>query len=208
MPETFPKPPAALLLGVQMSEWKPISSAPKDGRQITCKRVYQGQVIFEGRAVWSTLHPSSPALLPMERDQLRRVSDAEYAAERAGIGKMKTEKAWLTPDCRFFVPGPTHWLPGPDTMEGVMDDRPFADKLASLTASEAAKAKGDPERMGAMVERLSAALGFTIAIAANGDGPTIDEMMSGAEAYAHQEAVDKAPLIRLMSEFRRLKPTP
>ena len=89
-----------------------------------------------------------------------------------------------------------------------MDDRPFDDKLTSLTASEAAKAKGDPERMGAMVERLSAALGFTIAIAANGDGPTIDKMMSGAEAYAHQEAVDKAPLIRLMFEFRRLKPGP
>jgi len=75
----------------------------------------------------------------------------------------------------------------------------FGDQLAALTAKESAAAMGDNERLGEMVERLASALGFTIAIACRGDGAVIDEMMAGAEAHAHAEAVERAPLIRLLS---------
>lgn len=81
----------------------------------------------------------------------------------------------------------------------------FADKLAALTSKEAADAKGDPERMGVMVERLAAALGFTVAMACNGNAAATDEMLAGAEGYAHAEAVAKAPFARFMSEMRRTK---
>ena len=76
---------------------------------------------------------------------------------------------------------------------------PFEKVLPSLCAAEAALANGDPERLGAMIEVLSRSLGFTVAIAAQGHGPTIDEMLGGANDYAHAEAVDKAPFARMMS---------
>lgn len=83
----------------------------------------------------------------------------------------------------------------------------FADKLAALTSAEATAASRDPEnyadRMGVMIERLAAALGFTVAIACHGDGPAMDEMLTGAEGYAHREAVEQAPLGRFMAEMRR-----
>lgn len=82
----------------------------------------------------------------------------------------------------------------------------FADKLAALTAAEGAACKGDPDRMGVMIERLAAALGFTIAIASRGDPKFIDEMMAGAEAYAHAEAVDKAPFAQLMALAKGRRP--
>ncbi len=74
----------------------------------------------------------------------------------------------------------------------------FADKLAALTSREAADANGDPERMGVMIERLATALGFTIALAARGDANTISVLISGAEAYAFEEAVEKAPFVKMM----------
>ena len=78
----------------------------------------------------------------------------------------------------------------------------FADKLASLCAREAIASRGNPERYADMVERIAAALGFTIANDCEGDPARIDEMMAGAEAYAHSEAVDKAPLLRLMAMMK------
>lgn len=79
-----------------------------------------------------------------------------------------------------------------------MENKTFAEGLASFTAREAAAAKNDPDRMGEMVERLAAALGFTVALAAEGDAELIDKLMVGAEAHAHAEAVERAPLVRLM----------
>lgn len=79
----------------------------------------------------------------------------------------------------------------------------FADKLSGLVAREAAASRGDPERFGAMIERLSASLGFTVALACRGHGPAIDEMLAGAEAYAHAEAVEKAPFAQLMASTRQ-----
>lgn len=91
-------------------------------------------------------------------------------------------------------------------MEDMMAD--FADRLAALVSKEASAASRDPERMGAMIERLACALGFTAALAAGGDGPTIDRLLSGAEGYAHEEAVSKAPIAKFMRSMRGQPPSP
>jgi len=75
----------------------------------------------------------------------------------------------------------------------------FIETVQALAAKEAAQAHGDADRLGAMVEGLARALGFTVAIACRGDAKAIDEMMTGAEAYAHAEAVEKAPFGRFMA---------
>lgn len=80
---------------------------------------------------------------------------------------------------------------------------PFSDRLSALVAQEATASHGDAERFGVMIERLAAALGFTVAMAARGDGNAIDTMLTGAEGYAHEEAVSKAPFVRFMSELKR-----
>lgn len=87
-----------------------------------------------------------------------------------------------------------------------MRGQDFADRLAGLLAREQAAARGDTERMGEMIERLAAGLGFTIALAADGDRQGIDQLFIGAEAYAHQEAVDKAPLAQMLARLRPLPP--
>lgn len=84
-----------------------------------------------------------------------------------------------------------------------MPDPDFASKLASLVSMSAKD--GDADHMGMMIERLAAALGFTIAIAARGDGDAIDTMIAGAEAYAHAEAVEKAPLARFMADMKNAR---
>ena len=88
-------------------------------------------------------------------------------------------------------------------MAELIDNNPFSDKLAVLVSMSAKEA--DAEHMGMMIERLAAALGFTIALAAHGDGKAIDQLLAGAEGYAHREAVEKAPFARFMSEMKRHK---
>lgn len=79
----------------------------------------------------------------------------------------------------------------------------FDQSFTALVAKEAAASRGDPERLGSMIERLSASLGMTIALATNGDPAGIDTMVTGCEAHIHAEAVDKARVIRLMNGMRR-----
>lgn len=74
----------------------------------------------------------------------------------------------------------------------------FSDELATLVAREMADAKGDADRMGTAIERLSASLGLTIALACRGDAAAIDQMIAGAEGYIHAEAVEKAKFARFM----------
>lgn len=81
----------------------------------------------------------------------------------------------------------------------------FPAALASMLAKEATAAKDDPDRMGEMVEAIARGLGFTVAILARGNPAMIDEVMTGADAHAHAEAVDKAPIIRLMAIARNMR---
>jgi hypothetical protein len=77
----------------------------------------------------------------------------------------------------------------PDNFGEIKPQRvPFADRLSGLCAMELAAASGDPERMGAMIERLLNSLAFTIAIAARGDPKGMDDMLKGAEAYLYEAA--------------------
>ncbi len=75
----------------------------------------------------------------------------------------------------------------------------FADKLANLLSLELPLARRDPDRMGEMIERLAAGIGFTIAIATGGDPQRTDTMIEGAMAYAHSEAVDRAKIARFLA---------
>lgn len=84
----------------------------------------------------------------------------------------------------------------------------FSEALAALCAKEQSAANGDADRMGVMIERLSAVLGFTIALAARGRPDGIDTMIEGATGYAHREAVAKAPLARFMAEMSAHKQRP
>ena len=82
----------------------------------------------------------------------------------------------------------------------------FHDRLSTMLAKEATAASKAPdrhERMGDMVEGLARGLGFTVAIAANGNAETIDAMIAGAERYALEEAADKAPFAQFMAAVRK-----
>lgn len=81
----------------------------------------------------------------------------------------------------------------------------FHDKLSALLAKEAAEAGKSPdhaERMGDMVEALARGLGFTVAIAVNGDANGIETMIAAAERYALEEAAEKAPVAKFMGAAR------
>ena len=65
---------------------------------------------------------------------------------------------------------------------------PFGDRLSGLCAMELADAHGNPERIGAMIERLLNSLAFTVAIAARGNPEGMNEMLQGAEAYLYESA--------------------
>lgn len=75
----------------------------------------------------------------------------------------------------------------------------FSTKLDVLTSGELAAAKGDPERIGIMIEKLGRALGFTVAVAARGNGKGIDELCEGVTNYVHGEAVSKAPMAAMLA---------
>jgi hypothetical protein len=35
-----------------MTNWRPIISAPKDGRELTVRRSVRGETVYEGKAIW------------------------------------------------------------------------------------------------------------------------------------------------------------
>lgn len=80
------------------------------------------------------------------------------------------------------------------------EQRHFEETLAQLVSAEAVKAQRDPERMSALIERLGAALGLTIAVACRGDGAKMDALLEGATAYAHEEAVRNSHIIAAMGK--------
>lgn len=83
-----------------------------------------------------------------------------------------------------------------------MSEEPdFGERLSALCAAELTHARRDHERAGAMVERLAAALGMSVAVLARGNPKVIDEMLAGADGYAHAEAVEKAPFARFMADI-------
>lgn len=79
----------------------------------------------------------------------------------------------------------------------------FADKLSAVCSGELALAKRDPERMGAMIERLCNSLALTIAVACNGDHKGMDNMLEGANSHMAVMSADHARVVRALEGFRR-----
>ena len=75
----------------------------------------------------------------------------------------------------------------------------FPTALAGLVSAEMAAAHGDAERIGSVIEALARSLGFTVALACGGNARAVDEMLEGANAYAHEEAVAKAAFVAFMA---------
>lgn len=90
-----------------MTDWKDISTAPKDGTRVWVKLVYDDQVITEGWAVWGAAHGQAPQRQPEIPDPLGRppLMTPEQHAAYAGTPK------WMSEDRMFTFPTPTHWRP-------------------------------------------------------------------------------------------------
>ena len=74
----------------------------------------------------------------------------------------------------------------------------FADKLSALCASELIAARKDPERAGAMIERLTHSLGFTIAIIGAGNSEAMSTLLQGAESYLTEAAAENVKVAKLL----------
>lgn len=75
---------------------------------------------------------------------------------------------------------------------------PFGDRLSGLCAMELAAAHGDPERVGAMIERLTNSLAFTISMAARGNPEASEEMLTGAISYLYEAATSHQKVAQLL----------
>ncbi|MGH6923623.1 MAG: hypothetical protein ACRED5_07775 [Propylenella sp.] len=78
------------------TDWRDIETAPKNGTRIQARRVLDGEIVFEGPAVWRSVR--FPALNdPISRKQFAEEHEAE---------------GWMDPDQDKRVPTPTHWKAG------------------------------------------------------------------------------------------------
>lgn len=91
--------------------WRPIETAPTDGRKVWVKRMYKGQLVTEGWAVFGICHLKAPQRF-VERDPLNRLAEADYAREAVLAREQADAPKWLKPDRMYSFPAPTHWLPG------------------------------------------------------------------------------------------------
>lgn len=67
---------------------------------------------------------------------------------------------------------------------------PFGDRLSALCAMELTQARGNPGRLGEMIERLTNSLAFTIQIAVRGNPEDADTMLKGVESYLYEAATE------------------
>lgn len=81
----------------------------------------------------------------------------------------------------------------------------FTNNLQKLVSETINLNHRNKENMAEIIENLAGALGFTIAMASDGDGKTIDTMIEGATNYAHYEAVEKAKIVKALPFLRPYK---
>jgi hypothetical protein len=78
----------------------------------------------------------------------------------------------------------------------------FETKLSAMVSKELC---GDADAIGALIERLTNALGLAIAVASRGDGDTADTLFEGATAYLTEAIAHHEKLARFMAQsgFRK-----
>ena len=75
----------------------------------------------------------------------------------------------------------------------------FQHKLSALVSKELC---GNADAKGALIERLTDALGLAIAVACNGNVSQADEMLAGAEGYLAECIAQHAKLAAFMADCR------
>lgn len=75
----------------------------------------------------------------------------------------------------------------------------FQHKLSALVSKELC---GDAEAMGAMIERLTDALGLAVAVACRGNIEQADEMLTGVDGYLVECVAKHAKLAAFMADCR------
>lgn len=78
----------------------------------------------------------------------------------------------------------------------------FDEKLGAMVAKELT---GDADQIGALIERLTDALGLAIAVASRGDGRTADTLFEGATAYLTEAIAQHEKVARFMAVARRTR---
>lgn len=81
----------------------------------------------------------------------------------------------------------------------------FQHKLSALVSKELC---GDADAIGAMIERLTDALGLTIAVACRGDIAQADEMLGGVDGYLIECVANHAKLAAFMADCRNAAKRP
>lgn len=94
-------------------DWQDIETAPTDGRLVRLKRVWEGQTISDGVGRFGVIASDAPARAPLEPDLLGRLNAGDYTREAQANLKWLEAGHWLTEDCMYAFPTPTHWMPLP-----------------------------------------------------------------------------------------------
>jgi hypothetical protein len=88
--------------GLEGMQWRPIESAPTDGRQVWVKRIFEGRIIKEGWAVFGSLAANAP---------MRQWSDGGLGDPIPPDNEAADARRWCNPDRLHRFPTPTHWSP-------------------------------------------------------------------------------------------------
>ncbi len=83
-----------------MTQWRDIESAPRDGRRIWARRIYNSYIVKEGWAVWGINSPDAP---------MRFSAPGGLAGDIPASPECADTPRWLTEDRMFSFPDPTHW---------------------------------------------------------------------------------------------------
>lgn len=81
-----------------------------------------------------------------------------------------------------------------------MNQEEFQHKLSALVSKGLC---GNHELKGAMIERLTDALGLTIAVACNGKPDAADEMLIGVDGYLVESVAQHSKLAAFMATTRQ-----